>query len=93
MVNFIQYHQFRYFRNFFKRKFKSKKEVINFIDSKRIKIKNPKNFEEFVLSKLGKEIYENFYKNYTIKQWGIHPRKLSKDVAGRLPIRFDNPIM
>ena len=77
---------------FFKRKFKSKKEVINFIDSKRIKIKNPKNFEEFVLSKLGKEIYENFYKNYTIKQWGIHPRKLSKDVAGRLPIRFDrNP--
>ena len=72
MVNFILYHQFRYFRNFFKRKFKSKKEVINFIDSKRIKIKNPKNFEEFVLSKLGKEIYENFYKNYTIKQWGIH---------------------
>ena len=77
---------------FFKRKFKSKKEVINFIDKKRIKIKNPKNFEEYVLSKLGKEIYENFYKNYTIKQWGIHPKKLSKDVAGRLPIRFDrNP--
>ena len=77
---------------FFNRKFKSKKEVVNFIDKKRIKIKNPKNFEEYVLSKLGKEIYENFYKNYTIKQWGIHPRKLSKDVAGRLPIRFDrNP--
>ena len=41
---------------------------------------------------MSKEIYENFYKNYTIKQWGIHPKKLSKDVAGRLPIRFDrNP--
>ena len=41
------------------------------------------------MSKLGREIYENFYKNYTIKQWGIHPRKLNKSVVGRLPIRFN----
>ena len=74
---------------FFKKKFKSKKEVLDFLDKKKIKINNPKNFEEFVLSKLGKEIYEKFYKNYTIKQWNIHPRKLSKEVAGRLPIRFN----
>ena len=31
----------------------------------------------------------NFYKNYTIKQWGIHPKKLNKSVVGRLPIRFN----
>ena len=42
---------------FFKKKFKSKKEVLNFLDKKKIKINNPKNFEEFVLSKLGNEIY------------------------------------
>ena len=78
--------------NFFKIKFKNKKEVLNFIKKKRIKIKNPKNFEEYVLSKLGKEIYEKFYKNYTIKQWGMDPKKLSKEIAGRLPIRMDrNP--
>ena len=77
---------------FFKIKFKNKKEVLNFIKKKRIKIKNPKNFEEYVLSKLGKEIYEKFYKNYTIKQWGMDPKKLSKEIAGRLPIRMDrNP--
>tara|TARA_A100000164_G_C21869419_1_gene754348 strand:- start:68 stop:1195 length:1128 start_codon:yes stop_codon:yes gene_type:complete len=77
---------------FFKKKFKSKKDVIKFINKKRIKFKNPKNFEQFVLSKLGSEIYENFYKNYTIKQWGISPKKLSKNIAGRLPIRFNrNP--
>ena len=77
---------------FFNKKFKSKKDVIQFINKKRIKIRNPKNSEEFVLSKLGKEIYDKFYKNYTIKQWGIHPRKLSKSVLGRLPIRFNrNP--
>ena len=71
---------------FFKKKFKSKRSF-KFLE-KKIKIKNPKNFEEFVLSKLGKEIYENFYKYYTIKQWNVHPSKLSKELAGRLPIRF-----
>ncbi len=77
---------------FFKRKFKNKKEASKFINKKKIKIKNPKNFEEFVLSKLGREIYEKFYKNYTIKQWGLDPKKLSKDIAGRLPIRMNrNP--
>ncbi len=75
--------------NFFQKKFRSKKEVLNFINKKRIKIKNPKNFEEYVLSKLGKEIYEKFYKNYTIKQWGMDPKKLSKEIAGRLPIRMN----
>mgnify|MGYP000347765900 CR=1 FL=1 len=74
---------------FFKRKFKSKNDIINFLEKKRVKIKNPKNFEEFVLSKLGKEIYEKFYKNYTIKQWDINPKYLSKELAGRLPIRFN----
>ena len=74
---------------FFGRKFKTKKEVLNFLDKRKVKINNPKNFEEFVLSKLGKDIYDNFYKNYTIKQWNIHPSKLSKEIAGRLPIRFN----
>ena len=77
---------------FFNTKFKSKKEAISFINKKKIKIRNPKNSEEFILSKLGKEIYEKFYKNYTIKQWGMHPKKLSKNITGRLPIRFNrNP--
>ena len=78
--------------NFFDVKFKSKKEAIEFINKKKIKIKNPKNSEDFILSKLGSEIYEKFYKNYTIKQWGINPRKLSSNIAGRVPIRFNrNP--
>ena len=74
---------------FFKRKFKSKSDAKKFINTLRIKKKRIKNSEDFILSKLGREIYENFYKNYTIKQWGIHPRKLNKSVVGRLPIRFN----
>ena len=77
---------------FFNCKFKSKKDVLNFLKKKQIKIKKPKNFEEFVISRLGKDIYEKFYKNYTLKQWNIHPKKLAKEIAGRLPIRFNrNP--
>ncbi len=77
---------------FFERKFNSKKDVMDFLDKKRVKLKKIKNAEDFILSKLGKEIYENFYKNYTIKQWGIHPRNLSKTITGRLPIRINrNP--
>ena len=74
---------------FFKKRFKSKKDANNFINKKRLKIKNPRNAEEFIQSRLGNEIYEAFYKNYTIKQWGIHPKKLSKTITGRLPIRFN----
>ena len=74
---------------FFNKKFKSKKKAVAFINKKKYKIKNPKNSEEFILSKLGREIYESFYKNYTLKQWGIHPKKLSKKICCRLPIRFN----
>jgi UDP-galactopyranose mutase len=77
---------------FFKIKLKNKKDAIKLLKNKRINIKKIKNSEDFILSKLGRDIYENFYKNYTIKQWGIHPKNLNKSVVGRLPIRFNrNP--
>jgi len=75
--------------NFFKIKLKSKKEALKLLKKKSIKIKNPKTSKDFIIAKLGYEIYEAFYKNYTIKQWGIDPSKLDKSVAGRVPIRFN----
>jgi len=47
------------------------------------------NFENFLISKIGRKLYENFYKNYTIKQWGIDPKKIPSSVAKRIPIRFN----
>ena len=77
---------------FFKVKLNTKKKAIEFLKKKKIKINKIKNSEDFILSKLGREIYENFYKNYTIKQWGIHPKNLDKAIVGRLPIRLNrNP--
>ena len=77
---------------FFNKKFKSSKDAKKFIKKIQIKKNKIKNCEDFILSKLGKNIYEKFYKNYTIKQWGIHPKYLDKSIVGRLPIRFNrNP--
>lgn len=49
----------------------------------------PKNFEEKAISQIGEKLYRAFIKNYTIKQWGINPKKLPASIFNRLPIRFN----
>jgi UDP-galactopyranose mutase len=49
----------------------------------------PANSEEFVLGRVGRELYEAFYLNYTRKQWDMHPRDLEPSVCGRIPVRLD----
>lgn len=53
---------------------------------------NPKNLEEYALSKVGKTIYNLFIKEYTEKQWGRPCTELPASILGRLPLRytFDN---
>ncbi len=72
---------------FFKINLKTEQEVKEYLNKKRVKIKKPKNSEEVVTSKVGWEIYENFFKNYTIKQWGLNPIELDPSVCDRIPIR------
>lgn len=55
----------------------------------RIPIDQPRNSEEVVLSRVGRELYEAFYKNYTIKQWGRAPSELDAEVCGRVPVRMN----
>jgi UDP-galactopyranose mutase len=54
----------------------------------RIPCSSPKNFEEWVLDKVGKEIYEKFIYGYTKKQWLKEPRELPSSIIARLPIRL-----
>lgn len=49
----------------------------------------PKNFEEYLLGSVGKELYEKFYYGYSKKQWGVEPKELPVSIAARLPIRFN----
>ena len=54
----------------------------------RVKIENPKNLEEWILSQVGEEIYQKFIKGYTTKQWGRDPKDLPSFIIKRLPIRL-----
>ncbi|WOD40272.1 UDP-galactopyranose mutase [Nodosilinea sp. E11] len=62
-------------------------EVQEFLDS----LAEPKEYirtsEDVVVSKVGRELYEKFFRNYTRKQWGIDPSELDKSVTARVPTR------
>lgn len=52
-------------------------------------ILEPKTFEQQALRFIGKELYESFFKGYTIKQWGLQPSELPASILKRLPVRFN----
>jgi UDP-galactopyranose mutase len=43
--------------------------------------------EDVVISKVGRELYEKFFRNYTRKQWGLDPSELDSSVIARVPTR------
>jgi UDP-galactopyranose mutase len=43
--------------------------------------------EDVVVSKVGRELYEKFFRNYTRKQWGVDPSELDAQVTARVPTR------
>jgi UDP-galactopyranose mutase len=43
--------------------------------------------EDVIVSKVGRELYEKFFRNYTRKQWGMDPSELDAAVAARVPAR------
>ena len=45
--------------------------------------------EDIVVSRIGRDLYNKFFKSYTRKQWGLDPSQLDSSVAGRIPIRFN----
>ena len=43
--------------------------------------------EDVVVSAVGRELYEKFFRNYTRKQWGLDPSELDAAVTSRVPTR------
>jgi UDP-galactopyranose mutase len=52
-------------------------------------IADPQTFEEQAMRFVGKDLYEAFFKGYTIKQWGVQPSELPASILKRLPVRFN----
>jgi UDP-galactopyranose mutase len=42
---------------------------------------------DVVVNRVGQELYEKFFRNYTRKQWGIDPSELDASVTARVPVR------
>jgi UDP-galactopyranose mutase len=52
-------------------------------------IEDPQTFEEQAMRFVGRDLYEAFFKGYTIKQWGVQPSELPASILKRLPVRFN----
>ena len=51
------------------------------------RIGHPRTSEDAVVGKVGRDLYERFFRNYTRKQWGLDPSELDAAVAARVPAR------
>lgn len=62
-------------------------QVEEFFASKAEQINRVKTSEDVVVSKVGRELYEKFFKGYTRKQWDLDPSELDASVTARVPTR------
>ena len=63
-------------------------DAFNELQKRRIPCANPRNFEEWALDRVGRELYEIFFYGYTKKQWMKEPSLLPSSIIQRLPIRL-----
>ncbi|HEX8502793.1 MAG TPA: UDP-galactopyranose mutase [Pyrinomonadaceae bacterium] len=62
-------------------------EVEGFFASKAEKVERVRTSEDVVVSAVGRDLYEKFFRNYTRKQWGLDPSELDASVTARVPTR------
>ena len=62
-------------------------EMEAFLASRAEPVESVKTSEDVVVSRIGRELYEKFFRGYTRKQWGVDPSELDKSVTARVPTR------
>ena len=62
-------------------------QVEEFFASKAETVSRVKTSEDVVVSKVGRELYEKFFRGYTRKQWDLDPSELDASVTARVPTR------
>jgi len=62
-------------------------EVEAFFESRAEKVAGVKTSEDVVVSKVGRELYEKFFRGYTRKMWDLDPSELDASVTARVPTR------
>jgi UDP-galactopyranose mutase len=62
-------------------------ELEQFFKSMAEPVEQVRTSEDVIVSKVGRELYEKFFRNYTRKQWGLDPSELDASVTSRVPVR------
>ena len=62
-------------------------QVDSFLQSRAEKKDRVLTSEDAVVCKVGRELYEKFFKGYTRKQWNLDPSELDASVTSRIPTR------
>ena len=62
-------------------------ELDDFFASVAEPCEQPRTMEDAILSKVGRELYLKFFRNYTRKQWDLDPSELDASLAARVPTR------
>ncbi len=71
----------------YNKNFTTENEVREFYERVREKRNPILNSEDIIINKVGVDLFEKFFKNYTKKQWELEPKELSPSVCGRIPVR------
>lgn len=66
---------------------KDEAEAEAFLKSRAEPVEKIRTSEDVVVSQVGRELYETFFRGYTRKQWGMDPSELDKSVTARVPTR------
>jgi UDP-galactopyranose mutase len=64
-------------------------EAEAFLKSRAEPVEKIRTSEDVVISQVGRELYETFFRGYTRKQWGMDPSELDKSVTARVPTRVN----
>ena len=65
-------------------------EVETFYASRAEDGPTPRTSEDVVVRRVGRELYELFFRGYTRKQWGLDPSALDASVTARVPARTND---
>ena len=68
----------------------SEEDMKDWLQQHAIPHADPQNSEEVALHRVGPELYEKIFKNYTYKQWAKYPAELDASVLARIPVRTDD---
>ena len=62
-------------------------ELDGFFDKAAEKMDRARTSEDVVVSRVGRDLYDKFFRGYTRKQWGLDPSELDASVTARVPTR------